>query len=126
MGYTYLRLTEKRHGWKRRRFFASKLTYPSPRCSKSISKFADIMVYESGLEEFSDGSGGAQFNPNKIVCQLVDALNLPTRPTHVHLQILGDGFRAMHSTSIVNVGVRLLVETEADAGDTSFTAIATL
>ena len=84
------------------------------------------MVRESGLKEFADGSGGAQFNANKIVCQLIDALKLPIRPNHVHLQILGDGFRAMHSTNIVNVGVRLLIETETEAGDTSFTALATL
>ena len=84
------------------------------------------MVRDSGLEEFADGSGGAQFDVNKIVCQLIDSLKLPIRPDHVHIQILGDGFRAMHSTNIVNVGVRVLVETEEEAGDTSFTALATL
>ena len=69
------------------------------------------------MEEFADGSGGAQFNADKIVSQLIDALNLPVRPKHVHIQILGDGFRAMHSTSIINIGVRLLIETEEEAGD---------
>ena len=67
--------------------------------------------------------GGAEFDANKIVMQLIDALPASARPKHVHLQVLGDGFRAMHSTSIVSVGVRLLIETEAEAGDTSFTSI---
>ena len=126
MGYTYKRPSGRQQGWKRRTFVGSKRAYPSPRCSKSISSFADKMVLECGLEETADGSGGAYFNADKIVCQLIDALKLPIRPDHVHIQILGDGFRAMHSTNIVNVGVRVLVETEEEAGDTSFTALATL
>ena len=90
-------------------------------CSKSVSKFADKMTQASGLRELE--GGGAEFDSEKIVMQLIDALNTPVRPKHVHLQVLGDGFRAMHSTSIVSVGIRLLIETEEDAGDTSFTAI---
>jgi hypothetical protein len=126
MGFTYKRPTGRQQGWKRRTFVGSKRAYPSPRCSKSISSFADKMVRESGLEEFTGDSGGAQFDANKIVCQLIDSLKLPIRPDHVHIQILGDGFRAMHSNDIVNVGVRVLVETEEEAGNTSFTALATL
>ena len=42
------------------------------------------------------------------------------------IQILGDGFRAMHSASIFNVGARLMCETEEEAGDTSFTVIGSL
>ena len=61
------------------------------------------------------------FDIDKIVCQLIEVLEVP--PPHVHIQVLGDGFRAMHSTSIVSVGVRLLIETEEEAGDTSFTSI---
>ena len=61
------------------------------------------------------------FDIDKIVCQLIEALEIV--PHHVHIQVLGDGFRAMHSTSIVSIGVRLLVETEEEAGDTSFTSI---
>ena len=69
-------------------------------------------------------AGGARFNADKIITQLVDALD--ARPTHVHLQVLGDGFRAMKSTSVVSVGVRLMMETEEEAGDTSYTGLASL
>jgi hypothetical protein len=114
----------KKKGWRKRRFLGSKISYPSPLCSKSISKFADLKCFESGLSEMKQPLAGAQFSADKIICQLVSALKV--RPDHVHLQICGDGFRAMHSTSIVNVGVRLLIETEQEAGDTSYTSIATL
>ena len=83
------------------------------------------LVKDSGLSEFgAEKGGGAMFDANKIVCQLVSSLNII--PTHVHLQVLCDGFRAMRSTSIVSVGARLLVETEKEAGETSFTSIASL
>ena len=114
----------KKKGWRKRRFLGSKMSYPSPLCSKSISKFADLKCFESGLSEMKQPLAGALFSADKIICQLVNALKV--RPGHVHLQICGDGFRAMHSTSIVNVGVCLLIETEQEAGDTSYTSIATL
>ena len=99
--------------------------FPTPVSSKSISKFADQKCLESGLEEFpAELGGGAQFNPATIVDELISTL--PTPPSHIHLQILGDGFRAMKSASIVSVGARLLVETEEESGDTSFTALASL
>ena len=126
MGYTYAKpLARAKKGWKKRRFTQSKLSYPAPICAKSISKFADGLVKESGLKEFGvEKGGGAMFDANKIVCQLVSALDIT--PPQVHLQVLGDGFRAMRSTSIVSVGARLLVETEKEAGETSFTSIASL
>ena len=126
MGFTYIRPAAGKKGWRRRKFTGSKRSYPSPRCSKSISKFADKKVLESGLRDFDDNTGGAQFDVNTIVVQLIDALQAPTKPAHVHLQVLGDGFRAMHGSSIINIGVRLLIETEEEAGDTSFTSLATL
>ena len=83
------------------------------------------MVKESGLTEFGvEKGGGAKFDANKIVCQLVSVIDVS--PVRVHLQVLGDGFRVMKSTSIVSVGARLLIETEKDAGDTSFTSIGSL
>ena len=83
------------------------------------------MVKESGLTELGvEKGGGAKFDANKIFCQLVSSLDTP--PASVHLQVLGDGFRAMKSTSIVSVGARLLIETEKDAGDTSYTSIGSL
>ena len=83
------------------------------------------MCRNSGLEE-NDPScgGGAHFNPDKILLQLVESLD--SSPDQVQVQILGDGFRAMRSTSIVSVGARLMIETEEEAGDTSFTAIGSL
>ena len=125
MSYTYVKPgIQKRKGWRRRRFAGTKISYPSPICSKAISTFGDLKCSESGLTEFGDGVAGAQFSADKIICQLISALKV--RPDHVHLQICGDGFRAMHSNSIVNVGVRLLIETEQESGDTSYTSIATL
>lgn len=88
------------------------------------SHFADKMTRESGLKKLDpELGGGAEFDTDKIVMQLIDALGARSRPTHVHIQVLGDGFRAMHSTSIVSVGIRLLVETEEESGDTSFTSL---
>ena len=86
------------------------------------------MCKESGLEELSNrlSGGGAQFDPEKIVQQLIESISATTKPTHIHLQVLGDGFRAMHSSSIVSIGARLLIETEEEAGDTSFTAIGSM
>ena len=125
MSYTYLRQNiAKKKGWRRRKFVGSRISYPSPLCSKTISNFADLKCKESGLTGFGPGVAGAQFSADKIVCKLVSVLKV--RPSHVHIQVCGDGFRAMHSTSIVNVGVRLLIETEQEAGDTSYTSIATL
>ena len=110
----------------KRRFLNSKSTYPVPRCAKLISKFADKKCEASGLQELPEEcGGGAEFDPEKIVMQLVAALEAPPMGA-VNIQILGDGFRAMRSTSIVSVGVRLLIETEEEAGDTSFSAIASL
>ena len=103
----------------------TKTKFPTPVSSKSISKFADQKCLESGLEELpSELGGGAQFNPSSIINELISTLEIP--PSHVHVQILGDGFRAMKSASIISVGARLLVETEEEAGDTSFTAIGSL
>ena len=83
------------------------------------------MVLGAGLEEFPvECGGGAQFSADCVVMELINSLK--TRPSHVHLQIMGDGFRAMHSTNIVSVGARLLIESEAESGDTSFTAIANM
>ena len=116
-------------GWRKRKFLKyPKLSYPSPLCSKTVSKFAQGMCLKSGLEEMpiQFGGGGAQFDPDKIVRQLIESLSTTSKPHHVHLQVLGDGFRAMHSSSIVSVGARLLIETEEEAGDTSFTAIGSL
>ena len=102
MGFTYTKPTDRgKKGWKKRRFEQSIVSYPAPICAKSISKFADGLVKDSGLSEFgAEKGGGAMFDANKIVCQLVSSLNII--PTHVHLQVLGDGFRAMCSTSIVS------------------------
>ena len=126
MGYTYkIPSGRGQKGWRKRRFINSKYTFPVPICSKSISNFADRMTKASGLKEFGvECGGGAKFDANKIVTQLVSALDVA--PTKVHIQVLGDGFRAMKSTSIVSVGARLLLETETEAGDTSFTAIGSL
>ena len=125
MGYTYLKQNiAKKKGWRRRKFAGSDISYPSPVCSKTISKFADKKCAESGLSEFGPSIAGAQFSADKIICQLISALKV--KPDHVHIQVCGDGFRAMHSTSIVNIGVRLLLGTEQEAGDTSYTSIATL
>ena len=126
MGYTYkIPCGRGKKGWRKRRFTNSKTSFPVPICAKSISIFADKMTKESGLKEFPvECGGGAKFDPSKIVTQLIHALDVA--PTKVHIQVLGDGFRAMKSTSIVSVGARLLLETETDAGDTSFTAIGSL
>ena len=130
MGYVYQTpKLQVRKGWRRRKFSKyPKLSFPSPICSKNVSKFAQNLCKESGLEEIpiQFGGAGAQFDPDKIVRQLIQSLSVTTKPTHVHLQVLGDGFRAMHSSSIVSVGARLLIETEEEAGDTSFTAIGAL
>ena len=127
MGYLYIEPTQpKKKGWVKRRFHNTDLSVPSPICSKKISAFADKMCRASGLEELpEEWGGGAQFDADQIVTQLIDSLQRTPLPSHVHLQIMGDGFRAM-KTNIVSVGVRLLVETEEEAGDTSFTAIASL
>ena len=86
------------------------------------------MCQDSGLEEipFAFDGAGAQLDADTVVRQLIDSLPASSRPTHIHLQILGDGFRAMHSSSIVSVGARLLIESEEEAGDTSFTALGSL
>ena len=125
MSYTYRKPTMKEKGWRIRKFVDSDLSYPSPLCSKTTSKFADKMVRDSGLKEMGADlmDGGAEFDTDKIVTQLIDALGATIRPEHVHTQVLGDGFRAMHSASIVSVGIRLLMETEEESGDTSFTSI---
>ena len=72
--------------------------------------------------------GGAEFDSDKIVTQLINAAYPAgsARPDHVHIQVMGDGFRAMHSTSIVSVGIRLLIESEEESGETSFTSIGTV
>ena len=93
-------------------------------CEAEYFKKEGLEFFESGLSEIKQPIAGALFSADKVICQLVNALK--AKPDHVHLQICGDGFRAMHSTSIVNVGVRLLIETEEKAGDTSYTSIATL
>ena len=126
MGYNYKKPTgARKKGWHKKRFENSELSYPVPMCAKSISAFADKKCKDSGLEEFPpELGGGAQFDPNKIISQLIESLEAP--PPLVHVQVLGDGFRAMRSASIVSVGARLLVETEEEAGDTSFTAIGSL
>ena len=96
-------------------------------CSKTISRYADRMSAASGLEELSvKCGGGAFFDPDTIVIELIEWLHRSSLPDQVHLQVLGDGFRAMRSTSKVSIGARLLIETEEEAGDTSFTAIASL
>ena len=127
MGYLYVEPSQpKKKGWVKRRFRNTDISFPSPICSKTISTFADKMCLASGLEELpAEWGGGAQFDADHIVIQLIDSLQHNPSPSHVHLQIMGDGFRAMKS-NIVSVGVRLLVETEQEAGDTSFTAIASL
>ena len=86
------------------------------------------MCLASGLEDLPEvfGGGGTQFNPEKIVKQLLEALPSASRKDQVHIQVLGDGFRAMKSCSIVSIGARLLIESEEESGDTSFTAIAEL
>ena len=85
------------------------------------------MVLKAGLQEFPvECGGGAQFSADRVVMELISSLQQTPDPSHVHLQIMGDGFRAMHSTSIVNVGARLLIESEQESGDTSFTAIASM
>ena len=115
----------KKQGWRKRRFHQSTIAVPAPLCSKTISKFADKMVIDAGLEEFPvECGGGAQFSADRVVMELISSLK--TKPSHVHLQIMGDGFRAMHSTNIVSVGARLLIESEEESGDTSFTAIASM
>ena len=124
MSYTYKKPVPGKKGWRIRKFSKSNLSYPSPLCSKTVSTFADHLTRDFGLKEMdAEFGGGAEFDTNKIVMQLIDAVQAPTRPKHIHIQVLGDGFRAMHSTSIVSVGIRLLIETEEDAGDTSFTSI---
>ena len=129
MGFIYVEpsgMTKK--GWVRRRFEKSGRTYPTPMCAKTASKYADTRCKQAGLKEFEvECGGGAQFDVNKIISELIGALEKQPNPDQdIHVQFLGDGFRAMKSTSIVSVGARLLVETEEVAGDTSFTGIASL
>ena len=129
MGYVYVKPTLGKKGRRKRKFGRyPKTSFPSPLCSKSVSKFADQMCLEAGLEDLTVefGGGGAQFNPEKIVSQLIQSLPHPSRPDQVHIQVLGDGFRAMKSCSIVCIGARLLIESEEGAGETSFTAITEL
>ena len=131
MGYVYKSPNlHVKKGWRKRKFSRyQNLSFPSPLCSKSVSAFAQKLCEDSGLEEigFEFDGAGAQLDPDKVVRQLIDSLPATSdRPTHIHLQILGDGFRAMHSSSIVSVGARLLIETEEEAGDTSFTALGSL
>ena len=127
MAYVYVSPNQpKQKGWIKRRFQGTDIAVPAPICSKTISKYANEMCLASGLEEFPvECGGGAQFNGDDIVMQLVDALQQNPLPQRVHLQVMGDGFRAMKA-NIVSVGARLLIESEDEAGDTSFTAIASL
>ena len=125
MGSVYVDPLPKKKGWRKRRFEVVDRAYPAPLCSKTASKFADTMCRDSGLKEYdATCGGGAFFNAEKILQQLVESLDCP--PTHIHVQVLGGGFRAMRSTSIVSVGARLLIESEEEAGDTSFTSIGSL
>ena len=49
---------------------------------------------------------GASVSLDKLIEDLV--AQLPQRPAHIDLQLLGDGFRAMRKIKFVNIGIRIL------------------
>ena len=69
------------------------------------------------------GFAGARVNLDRVLVDLISHLPDPN-VSHVNIQILGDGFRAMRKINFCNIGIRLLFEDEAN--DNSFTSLATL
>ena len=113
--------------WKPRKFVSlksSNLDFPAPLSSKTISHYADTLLHRAGLEHLSPDIGiGATLDPEHVLENLISNFDFGDEDrTRVHLQVLGDGFRALKEASIVSVGFRLLSETER--ADNSFTALA--
>ena len=97
---------------------------PGPLSYKTIQKFSQAQVARFKLHHVRDLSG-AQVDIDRVLVDLIS--QLPKPPDHVHIQVLGDGFRAMRKQNFVNIGIRLLCE---DAGaeliNNSFSSLATL
>ena len=93
---------------------------PGPLGYKSIQKFATNVSNSFNLIELNDVMG-VRVNIDRVLIDLI--AQLPEKPEHVGIQILGDGFRAMRKTKFVNIGFRILQENQKN---NSFSALATL
>ena len=117
---------KKRRAWLRRRMLSKfgpkfQRMMPGPISYKTLQQFADHHVRTRQLTEMTS-LNGVTVSLDKLIEDLV--AQLPNRPTHIDLQLLGDGFRAMRKIGFVNIGVRILQEDTAI--NNSFSSLATL
>ena len=94
---------------------------PSPLTAAEVSAHARHVCSTFGLDELMPQEGnGARFNASKVVEALISRHDPP--PSPIHIQIMGDGFRAL-KLPFLNIGARVLVDSELE---NSFTALATM
>ena len=74
---------------------------PGPLSYKTIQKFAQAQAARFKIVHLTDLSG-AQVDIDRVLVDLIS--QLPTPPTHVHIQLLGDGFRAMRKQNLSEWG----------------------
>ena len=93
---------------------------PAPLSYKSLQDFANSQTKKFRLVELSS-LNGAQVDIDQVLVDLIS--QLPEKPQHIDIQILGDGFRAMRKINFINIGFRILQDSP---NNNSFSSLATL
>ena len=93
---------------------------PGPLGYKTLQKLATSLASNYKLVEL-DSINGARVSIDEILVDLIS--QLPEKPTHIDIQVMGDGFRAMRKTNFINIGFRILQDNE---NNNSFSSLATL
>ena len=111
--------------WKKSRISASldkpKAHMPSPQTVREVNVHACGIADSFGLCELPAAEGnGARFDTCPVLQALASRYDAVSSPLHV--QILGDGFRAL-KLPFLNIGARVLHDSEIE---NSFTALATM